>query len=97
MRVWPGHSYPLGAAWDGAGVNFAPVLYRNDVSLHHSKGFRRRASLHANDEKAVAAFRLLNITAIIGTGAPRESLGPRFSGRFETQISGEPSRAPSPG
>src|SRR6516164_3266957 len=23
MRVWPGHSYPLGATWDGAGVNFA--------------------------------------------------------------------------
>jgi glycogen operon protein len=23
MRVWPGNSYPLGASWDGAGVNFA--------------------------------------------------------------------------
>jgi glycogen operon protein len=23
MRVWPGRSYPLGAAWDGGGVNFA--------------------------------------------------------------------------
>jgi isoamylase len=23
MRVWPGSSYPLGATWDGAGVNFA--------------------------------------------------------------------------
>ncbi len=23
MRVWPGRSYPLGATWDGAGVNFA--------------------------------------------------------------------------
>ncbi len=23
MRVWSGHPYPLGAAWDGAGVNFA--------------------------------------------------------------------------
>src|ERR1700693_4400177 len=23
MRVWPGKSYPLGATWDGAGVNFA--------------------------------------------------------------------------
>ena len=31
----------------------------------------------------------LNITAIIGTGAPRESLNPDFSGRFETQISVE--------
>ena len=23
MRVWPGNPYPLGASWDGAGVNFA--------------------------------------------------------------------------
>jgi len=23
MRVWPGYSYPLGATWDGGGVNFA--------------------------------------------------------------------------
>jgi len=23
MRVWPGAPYPLGASWDGEGVNFA--------------------------------------------------------------------------
>lgn len=23
MRLWPGHPYPLGATWDGEGVNFA--------------------------------------------------------------------------
>jgi glycogen operon protein len=23
LRVWPGHPYPLGATWDGAGANFA--------------------------------------------------------------------------
>src|SRR3712207_7555887 len=23
MRKWPGHSYPLGATWDGGGTNFA--------------------------------------------------------------------------
>lgn len=23
MKIWPGNSYPLGATWDGAGVNFA--------------------------------------------------------------------------
>src|SRR5689334_6426336 len=23
LRVWPGRPYPLGATWDGAGVNFA--------------------------------------------------------------------------
>jgi isoamylase len=23
MKVWPGVPYPLGATWDGGGVNFA--------------------------------------------------------------------------
>src|SRR6266508_6878451 len=23
MRIWPGRPYPLGATWDGEGVNFA--------------------------------------------------------------------------
>src|SRR5438309_11907859 len=23
MRIWPGRSYPLGATWDGEGVNFS--------------------------------------------------------------------------
>src|SRR5919206_1355477 len=23
MQIWPGSPYPLGATWDGAGVNFA--------------------------------------------------------------------------
>ena len=26
MKVWPGKPYPLGATWDGAGVNFSAVL-----------------------------------------------------------------------
>ena len=30
MRVWPGKPYPLGANWDGAGVNFA--LYSNHAT-----------------------------------------------------------------
>ncbi|HEX2929490.1 MAG TPA: glycogen debranching enzyme GlgX, partial [Candidatus Binatia bacterium] len=23
MKIWPGKPYPLGATWDGAGVNFS--------------------------------------------------------------------------
>jgi glycogen operon protein len=30
MRLWPGHPYPLGATWDGAGVNFA--LFAEDAT-----------------------------------------------------------------
>ena len=29
MRVWPGHPYPLGATWDGSGVNF--TLYSENA------------------------------------------------------------------
>lgn len=29
-RVWPGRSYPLGATWDGMGVNFA--IYSENAS-----------------------------------------------------------------
>ena len=41
MRVWPGKPYPLGAAWDGSGVNFA--LYtangeRADLCLFDARG-----------------------------------------------------------
>ncbi|MCZ6780772.1 MAG: glycogen debranching enzyme GlgX, partial [Nitrospirae bacterium] len=31
MRVWPGRPYPLGATWDGEGVNFA-------LSSEHATG-----------------------------------------------------------
>jgi len=32
MRVWPGQPYPLGATWDGTGVNFA-VFSENATSI----------------------------------------------------------------
>ena len=31
MRVWPGTPYPLGATWDGEGVNFA-IFTENQAS-----------------------------------------------------------------
>jgi glycogen operon protein len=33
MRVWPGSPYPLGATWDGSGVNFA--LYSEQATSVH--------------------------------------------------------------
>ena len=30
MRVWPGRPFPLGATWDGRGVNFA--LYSENAT-----------------------------------------------------------------
>ncbi|HEY7423619.1 MAG TPA: glycogen debranching protein GlgX [Gemmataceae bacterium] len=33
MRMWPGRSYPLGATWDGAGVNFALFVEHPGVKV----------------------------------------------------------------
>jgi glycogen operon protein len=33
MRMWPGRSYPLGATWDGAGVNFALFVEQPGVKV----------------------------------------------------------------
>ena len=33
MRVWPGRPYPLGATWDGSGVNFA-IFSEHATSVH---------------------------------------------------------------
>ena len=46
MRIWPGHPYPLGATWDGAGVNFA-LFAENatkvELCLFDSAGRRTRS------------------------------------------------------
>src|SRR4029079_8168759 len=44
MRVWPGLPYPLGAAWDGRGVNFALFsehATKVDLCLFDSSSARR--------------------------------------------------------
>ena len=33
MHIGPGHPYPLGAAWDGAGVNFMFSAHATGVDL----------------------------------------------------------------
>ncbi len=47
MRIWPGKPYPLGATWDGAGVNFA--IYSENatkVELCLFQGVEERAEQH---------------------------------------------------
>ncbi|HKK14400.1 MAG TPA: glycogen debranching enzyme GlgX, partial [Gammaproteobacteria bacterium] len=42
--VWPGRPYPLGATWDGEGVNFALFsehAERVELCLFHAKGRRQ--------------------------------------------------------
>ena len=46
MRVWPGRPYPLGATWDGAGVNFALFsehATKVELCLFDSPGRRPRS------------------------------------------------------
>ncbi|MBD3336105.1 MAG: glycogen debranching protein GlgX [Candidatus Eisenbacteria bacterium] len=48
MKVWPGHPYPLGAVYDGAGTNFAifsEIAERVELCLFDEKGGEERIDL----------------------------------------------------
>src|SRR5688500_17566709 len=48
MQTWPGHAYPLGASYDGAGVNFAlfsEVADRVELCLIAEDGTERRLEM----------------------------------------------------
>ncbi len=52
MRPWPGHAYPLGATYDGAGTNFAlfsEVAERVELCLFTSRGKETRVTLSEVD------------------------------------------------
>src|SRR4051812_35420252 len=57
MRVWPGEPSPLGATWDGAGVNFALFsenATRVELCLFDSPGAKaegRRIGLRENTDQ----------------------------------------------
>ena len=59
MRIWPGRSYPLGATWDGAGVNFA-LFAENatkvELCLFDSVDDRREAHRIALPERTDQVF-----------------------------------------
>src|SRR5581483_11484964 len=54
MRVWPGKPHPLGATWDGSGVNFA-LFSRNatkvELCLFDSKDAERESACIALVER----------------------------------------------
>ncbi|EYF06221.1 glycogen debranching protein GlgX [Chondromyces apiculatus] len=48
IEIWPGHPYPLGATWDGAGTNFAlfsEVAERVELCLFDEEGQETRINL----------------------------------------------------
>ena len=52
MQIWPGHSYPLGATYDGAGTNFAiysSIAERIDLCLIDDDGREKSIELREVD------------------------------------------------
>ncbi|MER5888256.1 glycogen debranching protein GlgX [Streptomyces sp. NPDC001941] len=52
MQVWPGHAYPLGATYDGAGTNFAvfsEAAHRIELCLLHDDGSETAVELRETD------------------------------------------------
>ncbi|HKP14803.1 MAG TPA: hypothetical protein VJT85_02005, partial [Gemmatimonadaceae bacterium] len=45
LRIWPGRPYPLGATWDGTGVNFA--LFSENATAVELCLFRDEADAEA--------------------------------------------------
>ena len=103
--VWPGTSYPLGATWDGAGVNFALFsehAERVELCLFHEKGKREiaRISLESRTDQVWHGYLpearpgLLYGFRVYGPYAP--AAGHRFNPRkllldpYAKQIVGSP-------
>jgi glycogen operon protein len=59
MRIWPGQPYPLGATWDGTGVNFAlfsEVADRVEVCLFDDPTAPVETARHCLPEKTYKVF-----------------------------------------
>ena len=71
MRVWPGSPYPLGATWDGEGVNFA-------LFSEHATGVELCLFDRADDAREAARIsarraRRLRVARLSARRAPRAS------------------------
>ncbi len=81
MRVWPGRPYPMGATWDGSGVNFA-------VFSEHATRVELCLFDSANDRKEVFCIPLPEQTDIVWHGyvpglKPGQLYGYRVYGPYE--------------
>jgi isoamylase len=83
MRVWPGTPYPLGATWDGEGVNFATFS-------EHASGVQLCLFDHADDAKPTHEIDLHERTDLIWHSylpdvRPGQLYGYRMDGPYEPQ------------
>ncbi len=83
MRVWPGRPYPLGATWDGTGVNFA-------LFSEHANAVELCLFNDAGDAEESAKIRLTERTdqvwhCFLPDARPGEFYGYRVHGPYEPQ------------
>ena len=83
MRVWPGRSHPLGATWDGEGVNFA-------IFSEHATAVELCLFEHPDDEKPSAEIQMPVATdrvwhAYLPDVRPGALYGYRVSGPYEPE------------
>ncbi|HEX8722062.1 MAG TPA: glycogen debranching protein GlgX [Pyrinomonadaceae bacterium] len=83
MKVWPGQPYPLGATWDGAGVNFA-------LFSEHATGVELCLFDAGDDARETARVRLAERTdlvwhAYLPEARPGQLYGYRVHGPYEPQ------------
>lgn len=80
MQVWPGHAYPLGATYDGAGTNFAvfsEAAHRIELCLLHDDGSETAVELRETD----AFVRHAYLPGVM----PGQRYGFRVHGPYEPQ------------
>ncbi len=83
MRVWPGRPYPLGASWDGTGVNFA-------LFSEHATGVELCLFRDENDTDEAAKIRLTERTdqvwhCYLPDARPGQYYGYRVHGPYEPE------------
>ena len=81
MRIWPGRPYPLGATWDGTGVNFA-------LFTEHATGVELCLFAHEGDTNEAAKIQLTERTdqvwhCYLPDARPGQYYGYRVHGPYE--------------
>jgi glycogen operon protein len=80
LRVWGGAPYPLGATWDGAGVNFALFsenAHAVDLCLFDDDGAEQRVRLHEQTDLVWHCY--------LPDARPGQRYGYRVHGPYEPQ------------
>jgi glycogen operon protein len=83
LRIWPGRPYPLGATWDGTGVNFA-------LFSEHATGVELCLFREPDDADAAATIRLTERTdqvwhCYLPDARPGQYYGYRVRGPYEPE------------